>query len=541
MLPFYRLGIAPTANQVATFLNLLEADNTPLPITGVYSGIPDAPWGATYGMASAMREALLRSPQFLFAYPTVTSMPNVTFNEWLRNTMFAGVSGGDENLIINMMNTILPQTIKQGAATAFRSELAWVALEAGYITAPEQTVQLQAATTILQFQLGGGWDAAFGKKNPYSKKVVQQLLASYATSAPGGSGSSAAAPRGPARSYQGLVGGASASAASLASRAAEATETATRVQGELRVTTSTSGTYSAVLTLDNGNIVRAKGILKSDGSIQDTWPGGYGVNLVPVEEESSKHLEGIVSAGPGASMGVLAGRNVFSKNAPFKSSGNYTLSLRVNPAPADQDSLQGSGYATVKIPASGVAKLAGRLADNTPFTASVPVWGATGQPGEEGLLLHRVLGQGAGSLGGEIYRRNGGVGVGTLAWQSVPSAYGPRRELSLDATLSPYGAVLPETGTVLPSGWKWNAPFSLRWSGGGETGAVGFTLPGTLFGSASGLSLKINTSSGLVGGTLVDPATGAKWKIGGVLDQATKAVDGFFLTPNSSGRLEINR
>jgi hypothetical protein len=94
---------------------------------------------------------------------------------------------------------------------------------------------------------------------------------------------------------------------------------------------------------------------------------------------------------------------------------------------------------------------------------------------------------------------------------------------------------------VLPVGWKWNAPFSLQWSGGDEFGAVGFVMPGTLFGSAAGLSLKINTSSGVVGGSFTDLATGSKYKIGGILDQATKTIDGFFLTPDSSGRLEINR
>jgi hypothetical protein len=72
-------------------------------------------------------------------------------------------------------------------------------------------------------------------------------------------------------------------------------------------------------------------------------------------------------------------------------------------------------------------------------------------------------------------------------------------------------------------------------------GAVAFRLPGAFYGSAAGLNLKISRSSGLVSGSFRDPASGREYRVRGVLDQAQGLIDGFFLTPSSSGALEVNR
>ena len=190
MLPFFRLGLTPTLSQVQNFVAAIESGSVTypdpttgnpavasgaLPITGGYSGIPDAPWGATYGYARGMQENIVDSPQFRSKYPTANGLDNTSFLNWMRPKMFRNVSGGEEDKILDMMNTIVPQSIRQGAAMAFRSELAAVALQAGYLVNPEKNTQLRAATVMLTYQLSGRWTVRGAK--PYRKKVVQSILA----------------------------------------------------------------------------------------------------------------------------------------------------------------------------------------------------------------------------------------------------------------------------------------------------------------------------------------------------------------------------
>jgi hypothetical protein len=190
MMPYYRLGLTPSLSAVQSFIAAIESGSVTyvnattgvttvasgaLPITGGYSGIPDSPWGATYGYARGMQENIANSTQFRSKYPTANGFDNTSFLNWMRPKMFRNVSGGDEDEILNMMNTIAPQSIRQGAAMAFRSELASVALQAGYMRNPELNQQSRAGTVMLNFQLSGKWVTRGAR--PYSKKVVQNILA----------------------------------------------------------------------------------------------------------------------------------------------------------------------------------------------------------------------------------------------------------------------------------------------------------------------------------------------------------------------------
>ena len=190
LLPFARLGLTPTSTAVQNFIAAVESASVTyvnssgvtttvsggLPIIGNYSGMPDAPWNATYGYARAMQEVIVNSPQFASRYRTARGLNNTAFLNWMRPTMFSNLQGGDEARILTMMNTIQPQTLRQGAAMAFRSEVAAVALQAGYVTGKEKTFQLRAGTAILTYQLSGRWSYSSTTK-PFSKTVVQSILA----------------------------------------------------------------------------------------------------------------------------------------------------------------------------------------------------------------------------------------------------------------------------------------------------------------------------------------------------------------------------
>jgi hypothetical protein len=189
LLPFARLGLTPTSTAVQNFIAAVESTSVTyvnssgvtttvsgaLPITGNYSGMPDAPWNATYGYARAMQEVIVNSPQFASRHRTARGLNNTAFLNWMRPTMFSNLQGGDEARILTMMNTIQPQTLRQGAAMAFRSEVAAVALQAGYVTGAEKTFQLRAGTAILTYQLSGRWSYSSTTK-PFSKAVVQSIL-----------------------------------------------------------------------------------------------------------------------------------------------------------------------------------------------------------------------------------------------------------------------------------------------------------------------------------------------------------------------------
>lgn len=190
MLPYARLGLTPTRSQVQNFIAAINAGSVTyvdargrqitqagaLPIGSDYSGIPDSPWNATYGYARGMQENIVESPQFRARFPTVTGLNNTAFLNWMRPRMFFRISGGEEERILDMMNTIEPQSVRLGSAMAFRSELASVGLQAGYFGGAEKRFQLRAATAILTYQLSGRWNFRASTK-PYTKKIVESILA----------------------------------------------------------------------------------------------------------------------------------------------------------------------------------------------------------------------------------------------------------------------------------------------------------------------------------------------------------------------------
>ncbi len=177
--------LTPAEMDIINFIELMETDLTPLPITS-YAGVAGAPYGSTYGMARAVQSVILDSWQFGFYYPQGSGdVVNVKFVEWMQATMFPGreTGGNSQSTLVGMMNNISPQSNRRGAAVAFNAAFVTTLL-AEYNRDPggvEKIFQRRIATAALRFQLGlGDWQSSlsFGNANPFSAAVVQSLLTS---------------------------------------------------------------------------------------------------------------------------------------------------------------------------------------------------------------------------------------------------------------------------------------------------------------------------------------------------------------------------
>jgi hypothetical protein len=212
--PFGRLPgttqwpIVPTSDDIINFINLMESDTTPLPLSGSYAGVPGAPWRATHGMARAFQFTIFDRVEFQNAYPDARGLFGMDFVLWMTGNagspavpavMFpGGPDGGNARVnLANMLDEtptlIAPDAsaIRQGAGAAFQSEFvaellwAWSGVQ-GVPAGPggaEKNFQLKLNAAALDFQLTGLW--RFATAPLYSKAWVQTVLvnAGYADAA----------------------------------------------------------------------------------------------------------------------------------------------------------------------------------------------------------------------------------------------------------------------------------------------------------------------------------------------------------------------
>jgi biotin carboxyl carrier protein len=196
--PFGRLGLVPTQADIDTFLRTLEAGRQALlPLTGAYSGIPNAPYEATYALAQAMQQ-IFNSDSFRKRYPEVTGMTNRNFvYNFLAQVMFPGRYIGPDsqaNQLVDMMDSFAPQSNRQGAAAAFLTRYFLTVMSdrtlnlqpEGLATrSVEEAFQRKLNTAALQFQwnnsaptaISAKWfGAGFASAPDYSKETVQEII-----------------------------------------------------------------------------------------------------------------------------------------------------------------------------------------------------------------------------------------------------------------------------------------------------------------------------------------------------------------------------
>jgi hypothetical protein len=224
----------------------------------------------------------------------------------------------------------------------------------------------------------------------------------------------------------------------------------------------------------------------------------------------------------------------YSARKPAPGRGTYTMRIGPLPParPGEQGYPAGWGYGRLTITPRGSIRLAGRLPDEQPFTASAllkqdgrfPVTAASSRRGE-------ALFAGTFSLQ-KVPRVNDGSGV--LRWFGRTGVRAP-----LFAELSIYR---PSAASRLPK-----SPFQVVLAGGGLPSGAEPVLRSFAFANgrlhsqnpgSERLSLRLDHATGLLAGQFVHPSD-RKWhRVRGVLFQRQAAAFGLFRGPKTVGRIE---
>lgn len=190
---FARLGLSPTSLGATDFVRTARSGAAaPVPMTvstAGLNGLAGAPWGATMGMAEAMRD-FFNSRAFRERYPSVRLMNSADFCNWMRDVMFPGRAMGAEGpaALLSMMDTAFtagyPQlterrAIARGAAAAFRSVYAGVlvtdARGSNDGSALEAPFLRRLNHAALRYQLWGDWTLG-DRSSEFSKNAILDLL-----------------------------------------------------------------------------------------------------------------------------------------------------------------------------------------------------------------------------------------------------------------------------------------------------------------------------------------------------------------------------
>jgi subtilisin-like proprotein convertase family protein len=171
------LGLAPDAAAIGNFVRTMRNGrrdalpilaHVPAPHTGVnFNGFPNAPWGATYGMADAMK-AFFDSRSFRAAYPSVANLSSRNFYNWMQGTMFPGRGMGRDGsaTLLSMLDAMsfdpaVGRSFAQSAAAAFRIVYALIlpteSLSGSNGSSVEVPFQRRLARAALEHLLWNNW------------------------------------------------------------------------------------------------------------------------------------------------------------------------------------------------------------------------------------------------------------------------------------------------------------------------------------------------------------------------------------------------
>lgn len=304
--------------------------------------------------------------------------------------------------------------------------------------------------------------------------------------------------------------------------------------GALSVSLSRNGSFTGKLRLGRETVV-LKGRFDIAGAAQVTVtsPSGatYTLALHYANTDGAITLGGTIS-GTGWSADVALDTLAKSNTRKNAHAGRYTL---VIPAPteATADKPAGDGVATINVDNTGAATLAGALADGTPFTVRARV--TTAGTLQVFAPLYASQGLLTGTL--DLHAHEVSDLDGTLFWSRPAQVSAPNFAagftIESNAVGSRYTAPTTNEPLVPVSSGENNA--SLALGDGGLSAPV--VQPATLTPSnmltisapaVSGITAKINPTSGSFSGKFVHPQTGALTSFRGVILQKQGAGFGFF-------------
>ncbi|MEN3941666.1 Ig-like domain-containing protein [Prosthecobacter sp. SYSU 5D2] len=304
--------------------------------------------------------------------------------------------------------------------------------------------------------------------------------------------------------------------------------------GQLTLTLLRTGHFSAKLNFGGINYA-GKGVFGASGAALVTLKGGKGtvdVALTIDLGDPEYPLTGTVTGGTLAGTLAVSFATANARLAPTVIK-RYTVMAQ---PPEGDTALRGHSIATMTVSKTYIAKIAGRLADGTAFTAS------SKQDKTGGIHWTRKLYKGGGWVLGQMSVADSGGQEPTAALKwSKPDGAEPAFVAALPAQISLY---LPPTATTVsvfdfPNGTDRKVDFEMQ-DGGlllpveqvltlGNSDRVTPVLPVK--------KLAIKRPSGLFTGTaLVD---GASYPVQGVILQNANAGYGFFLNAPSSGSVKL--
>ncbi len=310
--------------------------------------------------------------------------------------------------------------------------------------------------------------------------------------------------------------------------------------GFLRITLAPTGRCTGMLTIA-GVVYPFKGALDSNGQLSITLdssaPFGTTITLNMTQGGSGYTLSA------GVAMNAMRLVGSLPPAAPGMA-GTYTM-LMPPPPGAAFAAYAGSGYALVKIAATGVAMVTGALPDGAAFSCS-SVLDATGQAGVYCLLY---AAPNRGSLAGTLAVSGTGVPLigGTLVWTKPAFASAPIEQGPFSITLTGSGGpyIAParsaalqfgtpgNTGLAVLSGGNLNMPIQHRLVISPSNQAI---FPG---GNSQGLAIVIQPATGLFSGRFIDPLNGVTRMMHGVLVQVSGTAGGYFLGDSAAGAIGI--
>jgi len=304
--------------------------------------------------------------------------------------------------------------------------------------------------------------------------------------------------------------------------------------GAITVSTTTRGSCSGSLQIGK-NKYSFKGQLSAEGAGSFfITRSGYSTLTLNIQA-GFNYVTGTITDESWTAT-VNAGRSVFNaKSNPAPRAGKYTIIFPGNQSPTNTLTPFGDGYGAVTLATSGSVKLSGALGDGTKVSQSSFLTPDSQWP------LYVSLYKGTGQILSWLTFDDTGVEDigGELSWikQPDPSAkfYPDGFNIELHASGSRFDSTLtPLTG------------FSeglVSFSGGNVTpfvNLVEFTDDNKLLNlSTNKMTMKLNSSSGLFSGSVVNPGTGKTLKFNGALHQKLGLGRGFFPGTTETGAVKI--
>lgn len=310
--------------------------------------------------------------------------------------------------------------------------------------------------------------------------------------------------------------------------------------GSFSLTSTSKGRFSGRLQLGAAKY-SFSGMFDSNGSAQINAGRGKQSSLavqLQVDATNSDHLTGTVNGGTWTAQ-LDGNRAVFSSKNLSPQAGQYTLIIPGAGGGTNGAGPGGDSYGVATVSKAGSIHLSGSLADGTSLSQAATV----SADGRWPLSLSLYGGQGL-LLGWLNFTNSGTAGLsGTVAWikpVQTKARYYSGGFNTLPAVVgSPYSRP-PRGGTVLDF-----TDANLVVNGADLSQAITNQVAlqsnnRVVDMSGNSVTMSFTTSSGLFGGTMINPTTAKKFSFRGVALQNQNSASGYFLSAGSSGEVLVS-